>query len=215
MKTSSVSSSLLTERKSFATVLETPEKVEENVEPFDFEDEYIVLSLASQAAVSLENNILYTEIETLFEGFVAASVKAIESRDPTTSGHSSRVAGYCVETARAINECRQGVFSGISFTEEQIKELRYAGLLHDFGKVGVREPVLIKAKKLYPGQLDLLRMRFAYIRKCAELDYAVHGDSGRLKAEVGEIDAALEIIEKADEPSIGVETPRRKTRRVP
>ena len=45
----------------------------------------MVLSLASQAAVSLENNILYQEIETLFEGFVKASVQAIESRDPTTS----------------------------------------------------------------------------------------------------------------------------------
>jgi response regulator RpfG family c-di-GMP phosphodiesterase len=46
-----------------------------------------------------------------------------------------------------------------------MKEIRYAALLHDFGKVGVREEVLVKAKKLYPMQLDIVRQRFDYIRK--------------------------------------------------
>ena len=74
--------------------------MEKYVVPFSKDIEPLVLSLASQAAVSLENNMLYQEIETLFEGFVKASVQAIESRDPTTSGHSNRVAVYTVGLAQ-------------------------------------------------------------------------------------------------------------------
>ena len=62
---------------------------------------------------------------------------------------------YSVETAKAVNRQTEGVFADVQFSESQLKELRYAGLLHDFGKVGVREAVLVKSKKLYPGQLDL------------------------------------------------------------
>ena len=81
---------LINRKKDFSTKLTDPDTVDEHVEPFDNENESIVLSLASMAAVSLENNMLYDEIETLFEGFVKASVKAIEARDPTTSGQIGR-----------------------------------------------------------------------------------------------------------------------------
>ena len=57
------------------------------------------------------------------------------------------------------------------FSREQLKEIRYAGLLHDFGKVGVREQVLVKAKKLYPPDLELLKSRYAFIRRSAEAEY--------------------------------------------
>ncbi|MFI5369094.1 MAG: GAF domain-containing protein, partial [Spirochaetia bacterium] len=69
--------------------IKSPEDADLYVVPFSPDIEPVVRSLASQAAVSLENNRLYQEIETLFEGFVKASVQAIESRDPTTSGHSN------------------------------------------------------------------------------------------------------------------------------
>src|SRR5581483_10455970 len=63
-----------------------------------------------------------------------------------------------------------GPFSGISFTVDDLKEIEYAGLLHDFGKVGVREKVLVKAKKLYEPDRDILLHRFDYIRKGIEAD---------------------------------------------
>ena len=176
---------LINRKKCFDKVLENASDVDEYVEAFDNEDENIVLSLASQAAVALENNILYTEIETLFEGFVAASVKAIESRDPTTSGHSSRVSAYSVKTAEAVNAETSGCFADTHFSEDQLKELRYAGLLHDFGKVGVREAVLVKAKKLYPGQLLLIKHRMAYIKKCIELECTAAGDDNSLNEQAG------------------------------
>ena len=127
-------------------------------------------SLASQAAVALENNLLYRDIQRLFEGFVKASVTAIESRDPTTFGHSERVAALTVGLAEAVDRSDSGPYKTINFSRQEIQELRYASLLHDFGKVGVREDVLVKAKKLYPSQLDLIKKRFLYVRKAVELE---------------------------------------------
>lgn len=106
-----------------------------------------------------EITALKVDIENLFEGFVKASVTAIEARDPSTSGHSSRVADLTVGLARAVNATEAGLYGHIKFTEEQIKEMRYAALLHDFGKVGVREQVLVKAKKLQPERLERILQR--------------------------------------------------------
>lgn len=193
----------LINKKRFADKkLESPEDVDRYVEPFDNEDENIVLALASQAAVSLENNILYSEIEALFEGLVAASVKAIESRDPTTSGHSSRVAEYSVKTAAAIDRQKQGVFKDVNFSEANIKELRYAGLLHDFGKVGVREAVLVKSKKLYPGQIETIKQRFDYIKKSIELECLKSGESFSDNPEVKELEEAFELISASNQPAL-------------
>jgi HD-GYP domain-containing protein (c-di-GMP phosphodiesterase class II) len=137
---------------------------------FDDDDEDLVSSLASQAAVALENSRLIKNIETLFEGFVTASVTAIESRDPTTSGHSFRVADLTVGLAKVVDQA-DGHFKDVNFTSDEIKEMRYAGLLHDFGKVGVRENVLVKAKKLYPMQLELIRERFNHYQRAWEAEY--------------------------------------------
>lgn len=116
--------------------------------------------LTSYASIALENSQLTESIENLFESFVRASVKAIESRDPTTSGHSDRVAMMTVELALATHKVKEGPFKFVSFSEEQIKELRYASLLHDFGKIGVTEPVLLKKKKLHDRELESVLLRF-------------------------------------------------------
>ncbi len=151
--------------------LSTPEIVEREVSSYDQHAVELVGALASQAAVAIENSRLYEDIERLFEGFVTAAVTAIESRDPTTSGHSSRVATLTVGLAEAIDRAGEGPYRGTHFTREQLREIRYAGLLHDFGKVGVREQVLVKQKKLYPGDLEIIRNRFAYLAQAADLAY--------------------------------------------
>jgi HD-GYP domain-containing protein (c-di-GMP phosphodiesterase class II) len=135
------------------------------VRPFPERAVRLALSLASQAAVAFENSKLYRDIENLFEGFVNAAVKAIEQRDPTTSGHSQRVCEMTVGLAEAVSRETKGPYADLRLSREQMKELKYAALLHDFGKVGVREEVLVKAKKLYPMQLGRLFDRFDYIRR--------------------------------------------------
>ncbi|HEU5320173.1 MAG TPA: GAF domain-containing protein, partial [Methylomirabilota bacterium] len=79
-------------RPAFTGPLRSAEEVERHVRPYDERHVRLAGSLASQAAVALANRRLYDSISELFEGFVKASVTAIESRDPTTSGHSFRVA---------------------------------------------------------------------------------------------------------------------------
>ncbi len=142
--------------------------VARHVLPFHERSVRLALSLASQAAVAYENRKLYNDIQTLFEGFVKAAVTAIEQRDPTTSGHSLRVAAYTQGLAEVVDQVSTGPYRDSRFDHEQMKEIRYAALLHDFGKVGVREEVLVKAKKLYPLQMELVKQRFDYIRKEVE-----------------------------------------------
>ena len=66
---------------------------------------------------------------------------AIEQRDPTTSGHSERVAVLTVGLAEKVDAVTAGPLARLSFTRDQLQEIRYASLLHDFGKVGVQEKV--------------------------------------------------------------------------
>ncbi len=148
----------------------TATTVPNEVVPFDQETVELMRALAGQAAVAVENNILYESIERLFEGFVTAAVTAIEQRDPTTSGHSFRVADLTVELAKTVDRIDAGQYRDVHFTPDQVREIRYASLLHDFGKVGVREQVLVKEKKLYPMQLETIRGRFDFAMKTVESD---------------------------------------------
>lgn len=133
--------------------------LEDQVISFNEEDQELMQVFASQAAVAIENAQLTESIENLFESFVHASVKAIEARDPTTSGHSDRVATLTVELALAVHKVSIGPFKNVIFSEEQIRELRYAALLHDFGKIGIKEDVLLKQKKLHSRELESILLR--------------------------------------------------------
>jgi HD-GYP domain-containing protein (c-di-GMP phosphodiesterase class II) len=132
---------------------------EKDIRSFNAEDEDLMKVFASQAAVAIENAQLTESIENLFESFVHASVKAIEARDPTTSGHSDRVSILTVELALAVHNTQVGNFKTVLFSEEQIRELRYAALLHDFGKIGIKEDVLLKQKKLHSRELESILHR--------------------------------------------------------
>jgi HD-GYP domain-containing protein (c-di-GMP phosphodiesterase class II) len=114
--------------------------------------------------VSLENSRLYKDIQQLFESFVTAAVTTIEQRDPVTSGHSARVAAGTVALARHLGRVAHGPWAGTRFSEPELRELRYAALLHDFGKVGVREKILTKANKLYEEQWESIQQRFLLAR---------------------------------------------------
>jgi HD-GYP domain-containing protein (c-di-GMP phosphodiesterase class II) len=162
---------LINKKKSRDTVLRPVALVNEAVIPFTSVDEELVSSLASQAAVALENTRLIKDIQNLFEQFVHAAVKTIEARDPVTSGHSGRVATLTVALAEKVDGLTTGPFRDLSFTRDQLREIEYASLLHDFGKVGVREVVLNKEKKLFSTELLLIKERFGYIRKSVEAGY--------------------------------------------
>ena len=135
---------------------------------FTAEDLDVLTGISAQIAISMKNSQLYQEIEGLFEGFVTASVQAIEARDPSTAGHSFRVADHTEQLAMAVDRTNEYGLRDITFSREQIQEVRYAALLHDFGKVGVREHILTKAKKLYPHEMTELKLRIKYAKACLE-----------------------------------------------
>lgn len=137
---------------------------------FDQSDLSTFVALAHQVGIAIENANLYQEIHLLFEGFITASVQAIESRDPSTSGHSQRVAALTCRLAEVVTANDAGPYARIRFGAAQLKEIRYAAVLHDFGKVGIREHILVKARKLYPGQIDLLKARFDFIKRTFEAE---------------------------------------------
>ncbi len=161
---------LINKKREPTRKLQAPADFAALVVPFDNLAEEMALALASQAGVSLENAILYDEIRRLFESFVDASVTAIEARDPTTSGHSRRVATLTVALAEKADAAGAGPLADLHFSRDDLRQLEYAGVLHDFGKVGVREHVLVKAKKLYDWQLAAVSMRFRYVRKAMEAE---------------------------------------------
>jgi response regulator RpfG family c-di-GMP phosphodiesterase len=117
------------------------------------------------------------------------------------------VAKLTVGLAEVVDRADTGPFRDIHFTRQDIREIRYASILHDFGKVGVREEVLVKAKKLYPPQLELVRKRFQYIRKVLELDayrkkldYVLAQGNQSYEQFFGEIDGAQsEELRQLDE----------------
>ena len=211
---------LINRKRDFATRLASPEEADRQIISYSPHTVKIVRALAAQAAVSIENSQLYEAIERLFEGFVKAAVTAIEQRDPTTSGHSERVATRTVALATLVDRVDDGPYRLVNFTPEQIREIRYAGLLHDFGKVGVREQVLVKAKKLYNENLTLIRQRHGFIRRSAQwrfekerADYLLaNGTKGyetflldlesRHEAEIALTERFLRVVLESNEPSL-------------
>ena len=191
--------------------------VEKYVVPFDERSVQLLTAVAAQAGIALENALLYDEIRGLFDGFVRASVDAIESRDPTTSGHSRRVATLTLQLAQAVERCESGTYSAVRWRGEDLRELEYASLLHDFGKIGVKERVLTKAKKLYGYELERIRSRFDFIAKSMQANaWALKFDAasrGAAPEELSRIETDLTLqltqleqtwsaIEQANEPTV-------------
>ncbi len=188
--------------------LDDPALVSELVMPFSERDEQLATSLAGAAAIALVNARLTAEIRRLFDGFVRAAVFAIDARDPCTSGHSMRVSRLAVALAETAG--RDARYEGLlPLSESRARRLEYAALLHDFGKIGVGEEVLLKAKRLYPWEMSLLETRFDLVQLSQEVEVLRRVVRGELEAAVGdrhittlreEITASLMRLRQANEP---------------
>jgi HD-GYP domain-containing protein (c-di-GMP phosphodiesterase class II) len=107
--------------------------------PHAFSEEHIhsLSILAPQAAIALENAKIYIKMQSLYTETIKALSAEIETRNPYTLGHSERVTDYSVNIAK-----RMGLSSA------QVELIRYAGLLHDLGKIGISDSILLKPDKL-------------------------------------------------------------------
>lgn len=145
------------------------ELVTEQVGPFTDREQEIAVGLAGAASIALLNTRLSQENEMLLDGFVRAASYAVDARDPCTSGHSMRVAQLSVGLANAV-VAEGRITPGRLATLDGIRQIEYAALLHDFGKIGVKENVLLKAKRLYQHEMRQLLDRLEIIGLSRELE---------------------------------------------
>ena len=132
------------------------------IAPQRFEASHLqyVGTIATVAGISLGNALHFEGIQTLINSLMQALATAIDARDPFTAGHSHRVARLGVALAKVVHHDRD-FFPKVSFTPSDLEELLYAGLLHDVGKIGIREEVLTKATRLPVSHLDVIGQRLS------------------------------------------------------
>jgi len=113
---------------------------------FTRENEETLAVIASIAASVIENSLLYGELKKSFTSFIEALSTTLDTRDYITAGHSRRVTLYAVEIASLMN-----------LDPEQKDVIRYAGLLHDIGKIGIPEVILLKDRKLSEDEYEMIK----------------------------------------------------------
>src|SRR4030043_740092 len=109
---------------------------------FDEEDKDALIALANQVAIAIENATLYQELKQAFYYTAMALAEAIEIRDPYTGGHTKRVMDYSNMKGKEIR-----------FPQRELENLELAAILHDVGKIGVKDNILLKKGKLSPEEL--------------------------------------------------------------
>ncbi|MEI8390271.1 MAG: HD domain-containing phosphohydrolase [bacterium] len=131
-------------------------------EYFSTEDEDLLIAIGSSTGIALENARLFKKQQSMYENqkksfdsFINTLALSIDARDKITSGHSKRVTAYSVAIAEQMN-----------FPEEQLEIIEYAALLHDFGKIGIRDSVLCKEGKLTDEEYE-------HIQEHAKLTYDI------------------------------------------
>ncbi len=113
-----------------------------------FEDEELefLTAVSRQVGLVLENIYLIEEQRRSLESFIRTLAATLDARDDSTAGHSARVGAYAAGIARLM---------GLS--EDECRMIYYAGLLHDYGKIGIRDDVLLKPAELTPEEYDHIK----------------------------------------------------------
>lgn len=140
--------------------------------PFDAEDEKITLSLASQAAIAITNTSLIQGLETLLESFLKSIIFAISKKSPYTAGHIKRMVKLSGMLAEAITH-DTGVYAHKHFSHDEIKQINFAALMHDIGKLATPEYIVDKATKLQTlfDRIGLIESRIKTIEKALHVKF--------------------------------------------
>lgn len=143
------------------------------IRDFSDEDQRLVESLASQAAIALTNRQLINQLELLFEALIKLINTAIDDKSPYTGGHCERVPVLTMMLAEAASRVDQGPLKSFHMTEKDRYELKIAGLLHDCGKITTPVHVVDKSTKLETifDRIALLDTRFEVLKRDAEIAY--------------------------------------------
>lgn len=143
-----------------------------NVISFGSEDEDICLSMASQAAIAINNTSLIQGLETLLEAFLKSIIFAIGKKSPYTAGHIERMVKLSMMIAEAINE-DNGIYKEKLFNFKELRQINFSALMHDIGKLATPEQVVDKSTKLEAlfDRLALIECRFEVIKKALHVAF--------------------------------------------
>lgn len=177
---------------------------------FNLKREGILHSLALQAALAINNQKLFHEMENLFEAIVEVLASAIDEKSPTTRGHINRVALITMELAKEINASNEGAFGNIIFSDDELNEIRIAALLHDVGKITSPEYVVEKGHKLEKifDRIAYVEERFRYVRTALTAEALTEKirlmENGNPAAEINKLEAGLQAQLKSLEEDLKV-----------
>lgn len=136
---------------------------------FDDDDEKIIFAIASEAAVSLSNMMMYNQLNNMLNSFVASMTAAIDARTPFNAHHTVKVANYCSCFADYLNECHSVQNTDIYISEAAKNQLVMAAMLHDVGKLITPEDIINKPNRL-DKRIVLMEQRWRLIRQLLRCD---------------------------------------------
>jgi len=141
------------------------------VQAFSHADQRLAESLASQAAIALNNRLLMKQLEELFESFIGLINLAIDEKSHHTGGHCQRVPVLTMMIAEAVAAAQEGPLAHFSMSDADRYELKIAGLLHDCGKVTTPVHVFDKSTKLQTlyDRIHLIDTRFEVLKRDDEI----------------------------------------------
>jgi len=201
---------LLNKKRDPNVLLTDEETTAKYVIPFDKSDEDFIYSLASQAAIALENQILFEAHRKLLEAFIRLIAEAIDKKSPYTGGHCNRVPVLTEMLAKAACESQEEPFKDFNLNDEQWYELHIAAWLHDCGKIVTPVNIMDKATKLEKiyDRIETIKTRFEILRRDLALEYqrALHAPNGKspeqleaeFKQKLAELDDEQKFIEKVN-----------------
>ena len=170
---------------------------------FNKDDEELISSLASQAAISLTNRNLINDLENLLESFLKSIVYAVEKKSPYTANHIYKMVSLSKMIAKEINK-DSGVFKDKNFSKDDLKKINFAALMHDVGKLSTPDYILDKSTKLdgLYDRVEEIKTRAWAIKKEFEVSYL----KGEISKEVfdksiNELDISLELIVSSNKGS--------------
>lgn len=188
-------------------LINAQERTSRTVVPFSDEDQRLLETLASQAAVALSKNKLIDDFRKLFDSLVELIATAIDEKSPYTGDHCRRVPELTMMLAEAVAGKKEGVFKDFNLSEEEMYELKVSALLHDCGKVTTPVHIVDKATRLetifdgihlIDGHFEILRRdaQIAFLQKQISLFPLISGNKSSAEEYGIQIKLARKELEK-------------------
>lgn len=190
--------------------------IDDDIIPFNEDDEHITRSLASQAAVALTNTQLVDDLEQLLESFLDSIIVAMGERSAYTKGHIHRMVELSVMIAQEINT-DGSCYENIYFDPDEIRQIHFAALMHDIGKLTIPEYIIDKSVKLeafinraevIQMRCDLIKSRYQNLLLEKKLEFLTSGNEKMVcsieeetKKQLANLDESMDVIHRCNNGS--------------